>query len=87
MTREDVLSGMQFRLPSKTEVFVANPDSDDTSQGYLSNKFGLHECNVSSFGPYAMHWYTFVMGRKVSGVINYKSLEPYVKAPEADASR
>jgi len=45
-----------------------------------------YECNVPSFGPYALHWFTFIMGRRVKGRISYKHLEPHIEAPQAVAA-
>jgi hypothetical protein len=88
MTREDVLSGMKFKWNSS--VYAASPDKNgDYLGGSLLLCIGnaqIYECNVSSFGPYAMHWFTYVMGRQVKGTINYKSLEAYVEAPQAVAA-
>ena len=86
MTREDVLSGMKFKWNG--EVYAAQ-SMHDGSEGSLLLCIGYiqtYECNVESFGPYAMHWYTYVMGKRVSGTINYKSLEAYVGAPKAEAA-
>jgi len=81
MTREDVLSGVRFKWKG-TAVYNVEPDQHGAEfGGYIASHMG-YECNVSSFGPYAMRWFTYVMGKKVSGLINYKSLSPYIEAPE-----
>lgn len=77
MTREDVLSGMKFKYNG--QVYQAKQDKDYPESGMLTSWLG-HEANVDSFGPYAMRWFSYVMGKKVSGLINYKKLEPYVEA-------
>ena len=79
MTREDVLSGVKFKW--NNTVYVANLDKDDPGMGSLLSCIGkarVYECNVSSFGPYALHWYSYVMGKQVKGIINYKNLEPHI---------
>ena len=88
MTREDVLSGLKFKWNSS--VYAASPDKNgDYLGGSLLLCIGnaqIYECNVSSFGPYAMHWFTYVMGRQVKGRISYKHLEPHIEAPQAIAA-
>ena len=88
MTREDVLSGMKFKWNHST--YVASPDKNGAELGgsllLCIGNAQVYECNVSSFGPYALHWYTFVMGKQVKGRISYKHLEPYVEAPKAEAA-
>ena len=82
MTREDVLSGMKFKWNGS--AYAANPDKNgDHLGGSLLLCIGnaqIYECNVSSFGPYAMHWFTYVMGRQVKGRISYKELEPHIES-------
>ena len=88
MTREDVLSGMKFKWNGST--YAASPDDKGEAYGgsllLCIGKAQVYECNVSSFGPYAMHWFTYVMGKQVKGIINYKSLEAHVEAPQAEAA-
>ena len=88
MTREDVLSGMKFKWNGS--AYVASPDKNGAEFGgslliCLGNS-QIYECNVSSFGPYALHWFTYVMGRQVKGRISYKHLEPHIEAPQAVAA-
>ena len=78
MTREDVLSGVKFNLNGS--VYTAHVDDKGETYGGHITQYGFHQCNVESFGPYAMRWYTYIMGRQVRGLINYKSLEAYVEA-------
>ena len=88
MTREDVLSGLKFKWNGS--VYAARPDDKGEAFGgsllICIGNAQIYECNVSSFGPYALHWYTYVMGKQVKGIINYKSLEAYVEAPQAVAA-
>ena len=78
MTREDVLSGVKFNLNGS--VYTAHlDDREEVFHGHIT-KYGFHQCNVESFGPYAMRWYSYVMDKRVSGLINYKSLTPYIEA-------
>ena len=84
MTREDVLSGVKFKWNGG--VYTAHVDDKGETYGGHISQYGFHQCNVWNFGPYAMRWYTFVMGKKVSGLINYKSLEPHIEAPQAEAA-
>jgi len=87
MTREDVLSGMKFKWNRNTYVAKADPfGAEGGSLLFCKGNVQMYECNVSSFGPYALHWYTFVMGKQVKGCISYKHLEPYVEAPKAEAA-
>jgi len=93
MTREDVLSGMKFKWNRNTYVAKADPfgaEGGSIQAGcellLCKGNVQTYECNVESFGPYAMHWYTYVMGKRVSGTINYKSLEAFVEAPKAEAA-
>ena len=84
MTREDVLSGVKFKW--NCGVYTVHlDDRGEAYGGYISN-YMRYECNVESFGPYAMRWFSYVMGKRVSGLINYKSLEAYVEAPQAVAA-
>jgi hypothetical protein len=84
MTREDVLSGVKFKFNGS--VYTAHPDDKGEVFGGHISSYMRYECNVESFGPYAMRWFSYVMGKRVSGLINYKSLEPYVEAPQAVAA-
>ena len=88
MTREDVLSGVKFKWNGNTYVTKADPNGEQFGGSILAciGNAQLYECNVSSFGPYALHWYTYVMGKQVRGIINYKSLEAHVEAPQAVAA-
>ena len=88
MTREDVLSGMKFKWNGYTYVTKADPNGDQFGGSILAciGNAQIYECNVSSFGPYALHWFTYIMGRQVKGRISYKHLEPYVEAPQAVAA-
>ena len=84
MTREDVLSGVKFKW--NCGVYTVHPDDRGEAYGGHISSYMRYECNVSSFGPYAMHWYTFIMGRRVNGRISYKHLEPHIEAPQAVAA-
>ena len=89
MTREDVLSGMKFKWGYGVYAASLSLDKNNPGTGSLVLCIGndqIYECNVSSFGPYALHWFTFVMGRQVKGRISYKHLEPYIEAPQAVAA-
>jgi hypothetical protein len=81
MTREDVLSGMKFKWQGS--VYTAHVDDKGETFGGHISQYGYHQCNVASFGPYAMRWYTYIMGKRLSGCINYAKLEAYVEAPQA----
>ena len=79
MTREDVLSGVKFKWNGG--VYIAHPDDKgEAFGGHISSGYMGYECNVESFGPYAMRWFSYVMGKRVSGLINYAKLEAYVEA-------
>ena len=78
MTREDVLSGMKFKWQGS--VYRTHVDKNGEAFGGHITQHGFHQCNVESFGPYAMRWYSFVMGKRISGLINYAKLEAYVEA-------
>ena len=78
MTRQDVLSGMKFKWNGS--VYTAHVDERGEAFGGHITQYGLHQCNVESFGPYAMRWYTYIMGKRLSGLINYAKLEAYVEA-------
>ena len=84
MTREDVLSGVKFKW--KGEVYTAHVDDEGEASGGCLTRMGFYQCNVASFGPYAMRWFGYTMGKRVSGLINYKSLDAYVEAPQAKAA-
>lgn len=84
MTREDVLSGVKFKWNGG--VYTAYPDDRGEAYGGHISSYMRYECNVSSFGPYALHWFTYVMGRQVKGRISYKHLEPHIEAPQAVAA-
>jgi hypothetical protein len=62
MTREDVLSGVKFNLNGS--VYTAHVDDKGETYGGHITQYGFHQCNVESFGPYAMRWYTYIMGRQ-----------------------
>ena len=86
MTREEVLSGVKFKWNGAVYAAMSMHNGGEGSLSIWLGYMLTYECNVESFGPYAMHWYTYVMGRKVSGTINYKHLEAYVEAPKAEAA-
>ncbi len=79
MTREDVLSGMKFKFNGSVYIAHVDKHREYGWDGHIT-QYGFHQCNVESFGPYAMRWYTYIMGKRVSGLINYKSIEPYIEA-------
>ena len=86
MTRVEVLSGMKFKWNGAVYAAQSMHDGGEGSLLLWIGYMQTYECNVESFGPYAMHWYTYVMGKRVSGTINYKTLEAYVEAPKAEAA-
>ena len=86
MTREEVLSGMKFEWNGAVYAAMSMHNGGEGSLSIWLGGMLTYECNVESFGPYAMHWYTYVMGKRVSGTINYKQLEAYVEAPKAKAA-
>jgi len=86
MTRAEVLSGMKFKWNGEVYAAQTMHNGGEGSLLLCLGSMQTHECNVESFGPYAMHWYTYVMGKRVSGMVNYKNLEAYVEAPKAEAA-
>ena len=78
MTREQVLAGVKFRWEDGS-TYAAQPDKNGIEHGgsllLCVGKARIYECNVYDFGPNAMRWFTFIMGKKVTGRIRYDSLE------------
>lgn len=77
MTREDVLSGVKFRFKGMT--LQAHIDPTFPNSGSLTSYLG-HEANVESWDRNTFRWYTYAMGKRVSGRVRYDSLEAYVDA-------
>ena len=76
MTKQQFLSGKEFMHDKYVDTCYFYEDDSIIEVYYYQGKIirRKHEANVKSIGTKYFTYYTFVLGKRVSGKINFQNL-------------